>query len=264
MKSSDVFFKDFHLFFADPDIAVGIVYIPELLKQHVVAPIGFPDTFSSPHRFDQKDFHRPWFTQVEIDKLNGFKNLKRQVQWMGGRFAVKQLVLQLIDPKQTVQFLEVHHEPMGAPFLTSFPHFSISIAHSGVFAMAAMGLKNDCRVGVDIEACRSFDVKGVIETVFSPREQSMLEAGLLSEFYRSWTLKEAFLKLLRKGFSEDVRWVEIWGDCISYKSREMDQVRIHSRPIGSEYIFSLVHTCATIGGWPLDGVGLTLDAGNIA
>ena len=264
MKSSAAFFKDFHLFFADPDIAVGIVYLPDFLNIHIAQPIGFTDSFSSPRQFDLKDFRRPWFSQAEIDTLNDFKNLKRQIHWLGGRFAVKQLVLQLIDPKQAALALEIHHEPMGAPFLPSFPQLSISIAHSGAFAVAAMGLKNDCRVGVDIEACRSFDMNGVIKTAFSPREQSMLEAGSLSEFYRSWTLKEAFLKLLRKGFSEDIRWVEIWGDCISYKSRAMDQVRILSRPIGSEYIFSLVHTCATIGGCPLDGVGLMLDAGNIA
>ena len=242
MKSSDVFFKDFHLFFADPDIAVGIVYLPDFLNIHIVQPIGFPDTFSSPCHFDLKDFHHPWFSQAEIYILNDFKNLKRQVHWMGGRFAVKQLVLRLIDPGQAAHALEIHHEPMGAPFLPFLPQLPISIAHSGAFAVAAIGMNDACRVGVDIEACRRFDTEGVIKTAFSPREQSILEGGSLSEFYRMWTLKEAFLKLLRKGFLEDIQWVEIWGDRIFYKSQEMDQVRILSRPIGSEYIFSLVHT----------------------
>ena len=244
MKPPEDFLRDFHLLFADMDVAVGIVNLPEFLSYHLAQPIKFPDTFSSPRRFTSKDFHEPWFGPAEIARVNDFKNLKRQLHWMGGRIAVKQLVLRLIDPARHARSLEIHHEPMGAPFLPSFPHLSISIAHSGIFAVAAMGLKDGYRVGVDIEACRCFDMNGVIETVFSPREQSILGGSSLSEFYRLWTLKEAFLKLLRKGFSEEVKSVEILGDRIYYEGLMMDRSRILTRLIGIEYIFSMVYTRA--------------------
>jgi len=242
MNTSTDFFRDFHLFFIDPDIAVGVVFIPAFLEYHLISPIAFPEIFLKPVMFERQDFRQHLFSLPEFETLNDFKNLKRQMQWLAGRFAVKQLVKGLIDPGKNVSTLEIHHEPMGAPFLPSFPDLSISIAHSGEFAVASIALNHTCRVGVDIEKCLIIDREGVMKMAFSPQEISFLQNRPLSEFYRSWTLKEAFLKLIRKGFHEEVQSVEIFGDRIHYTGQVMDRSRLHSCLIGSEYVFSLVHT----------------------
>ena len=242
MNPSADFFRDFHLFFVYPDIAVGVVFIPAFLEYHLISPIAFPEIFLKPVMFERQDFQRHLFSLLEFETLNDFKNLKRQLQWLAGRFAVKQLVKRLIAPARDAHTIEIEYEPMGAPFLSSMPHIPISIAHSGEFAVAAMGLNDVFRVGVDIEKIHMIDMEGVLEIAFSLREQSVLQGSLQSEFYRSWTLKEAFLKLIRKGFFEEVKSVEILGNQIFYAGRVMDRAQIFSRPIGSRYIFSLVYT----------------------
>lgn len=239
--SADIF-KDFHLSFAAPDIGMGFVFIPVFLERQLITPPAFPKTFSIPLRFSHQNFQQPFLSVWELEIVNTFKNLKRQLQWMAGRFAVKQLALRLIAPGRDARTMEIHHEPMGAPVLPAIFDIPISIAHSGEIAVAAMGLNNTCQVGVDVEKILAIDMDGILRIAFSPREQSALQGRPLSDFYRAWTLKEAFLKLIRKGFHEDMKQVEISGDQIYHEGRLMDHLQIVSRFIGPQHIFSMIYS----------------------
>ena len=49
----------------------------------------------------------------------------------------------------------------------------------------------------------------VSRVAFTPREVAELEGAPDTEWYRRWTLKEAYLKYIAKGFHESLKKVEI-------------------------------------------------------
>ncbi len=95
----------------------------------------------------------------------------------------------------------------GEPAAASF-----NVSHSGNHGLVAYAAAG--RLGVDIEerdARRNLDV--LTETVLGPEEQAALAAadGLerTNLFFTIWTLKEAVLKALGKGFAMDATSIKI-------------------------------------------------------
>ena len=97
----------------------------------------------------------------------------------------------------------VHGEPAAASF---------NVSHSGIHGLVAYAPAG--HLGVDIEerdTRRNFDF--LIETVFGAEEQAALAIAHGLErtnlFYAIWTLKEAVLKALGKGFAMDATTIKI-------------------------------------------------------
>ena len=95
----------------------------------------------------------------------------------------------------------------GAPAAASF-----NVSHSGNHGLVAYAPAG--HVGVDIEVRdtrRDFDF--LIDTVFGPEEQAAFALADGQErtnlFYSIWTLKEAVLKALGKGFALDATSIKI-------------------------------------------------------
>lgn len=76
------------------------------------------------------------------------------------------------------------------PFISNGKSFNIS--HSGDFVVAAF---SDAEIGVDIEIEKEMEVDSLV-SYFHPVEVKQFESSenKLSEFYKIWTRKEAFLK----------------------------------------------------------------------
>jgi 4'-phosphopantetheinyl transferase len=81
-------------------------------------------------------------------------------------------------------------------------HFNVSHSEN----LAAIALTHDRPVGIDVEAIDvTREVLPLARTAFSPAERAAI-AAMTSEqqiaaFFRGWTRKEAYLKLLGTGFS---------------------------------------------------------------
>lgn len=69
----------------------------------------------------------------------------------------------------------------------------ISISHSGENVLVGI---NENDIGVDIEVIRQFD-KRLITRYFSKDEQAFIKND--SDFFKIWTVKEAYLKLTGEG-----------------------------------------------------------------
>lgn len=149
----------------------------------------------------------PLFMVGERERASEFRVLKKQAEWLCGRLAVKQAVAEVlsVDPLGVA----VDTEPEGAPFLADHRSTPISISHSGDHAVAVVSTRKGCRVAVDLEQVEAGRMPHVARVAFTPREIAELKGAPDAEWYRRWTLKEAYLKYIAKGFHESLKKVEI-------------------------------------------------------
>jgi 4'-phosphopantetheinyl transferase len=150
-----------------------------------------------------------WLAPGEWEAVQGFKALKRQVEWLAGRLAVKTLVAACLDARLASVNVTVAYEPQGAPYLPLFPGHCLSITHAGRWAAAAVSLDRTRAIGIDIERLSIPGTQAFIDLVFSAREQAGLDRSDPLALARAWTLKEAYLKYIRRGFHRSLRQVEL-------------------------------------------------------
>ena len=188
--------------------------------------------------FDVKSFHTQFLSPEEIDRVNRFRSLKKQIEWMAGRFLVKQMVQMRVDTEITLPEIFIDHQDEGAPFLRGYPHVKISISHSGEYAGAALTTRADLDLGFDIEQIGKPPGPGFMKIAFTQREIKAMGPDA-RDIFRYWTVKEAFLKLIKKGFNQNLHQVEVIGDTVLFK-HENAPVSVISTTIGTEYAVSMV------------------------
>ncbi len=98
--------------------------------------------------------------------------------------------------------LRIAKSEHGKPYLVDFPGLEFNLSHTADhFAIAAT---HNCLLGVDIEACKSrANFIGLVNKCFAYEEkiywQQLPESARITEFYRLWTRKEAFVKATGQG-----------------------------------------------------------------
>ncbi len=110
------------------------------------------------------------------------------------------------DPPAQYRFGRGSH---GKPFLmppAGRPAVEFNLSHSGDLALVAV--TRGRAVGVDVEQARpDLDFKSMGRMVFSATERVLLESSPDEEqrttFFEMWTRKEAYLKAIGRGFSQD-------------------------------------------------------------
>lgn len=191
-----------------------------------------------PLRFDNRSFRTQFLSKIELDRVNRFKSLKKQMEWMAGRFLVKTMVQRRVDSQAALTEIFIDHQDQGAPFLKGYPLVKISISHSGDYAGAALTTRPDLDMGLDIEQIRKPPGLGFMGIAFTQREINAMGSNA-RDIFRCWTVKEAFLKLIKKGFNQNLHQVEVIGDTILFK-QEKAPVSVISTTIGTEYAVSIV------------------------
>lgn len=96
--------------------------------------------------------------------------------------------------------LVMDHGEKGKPYLKEYPLF-FNLSHSGEYVVCAV---SDREIGVDIQMCSDVNEGRIAERFFSKEECKALEhCGTAEErrrlFFRLWTRKEAYGKLLGDG-----------------------------------------------------------------
>jgi 4'-phosphopantetheinyl transferase len=168
----------------------------------------------------------------EIDQVNRYKALKRQVEWIAGRLAVKKLVARWLRPDLPPSRIQVAHHPQGAPFLPCAPDTALSISHAGDYAVAGLELDRQRGLGLDIEAVKPRAVRAVLTTAFSATERRALPAAATPDaVFRRWCLKEAFLKYIGRGFHENLTRVEILDGAVRHHGQTVSDLTLQvARP----------------------------------
>lgn len=97
-----------------------------------------------------------------------------------------------------------HYGPAGKPELANEPAVHFNLAHSADLAVCVIAGEP---VGIDLERRRPMkNARGLAERWFHPEEQQRIadSEDSLGEFFRTWTMKEAALKLVGVGVGESL------------------------------------------------------------
>lgn len=186
----------------------------------------------------QKDFTHTFLTKEELNRVNGFKVRKKQVEWVCGRFALKTLIHKILCPDLPLAEIRISYHEKGAPFLVQTPEIGISLSHSNEYTAVGLCQNPGARLGIDIEKIGKMPDPYFMKTAFTPHEIHHMAPGV-PEIYRIWTLKEAFLKYIGMGFNESLHAVEIIGNEIFYGHEKQD-LNTWSKTIEAQYVLSIV------------------------
>jgi 4'-phosphopantetheinyl transferase len=211
--------------FCEQGIRFCLVHIPEMLETllpQIVGP-GYQTRPGCKVRLNQ--FTQPVLSRAELDRLNRLFALKKQVERLAGRWAVKNLVMQ--ETGLSPDAIEIHNDPSGAPALASAFKYAISISHSGDYALAAL-CENVDAVGVDLETITPVDISALLHAGFSPKEQSAYAGADLATILKIWTIKEALLKYRRTGLKNSAKKIEWINDTLYENHDPVDDVLVKS------------------------------------
>ena len=187
---------------------------------------------------DKQDFLIPYLSDLELKTLNNFKSLKKQIEWLSGRFLLKSCLSLFLKDIDKLENIKVVYEKEGAPFLPGFPNIKISLSHSGNYAAVGICTDNNLDIGIDLEEFRKKPDKSFIKTAFTQNEIKSMD-NTIEDILTKWTVKEAFLKYIKKGFNESLHRVEVIGKRVLYNQKEV-QVSVFSEIINKSYVLSSV------------------------
>ncbi len=224
---------------AEKPIIVQTARISDI--QDAVFHVGMqPDFQSMAGRvFDHQLFAIPFLSDGEMVQANRFRALKKQMEWVCGRFAVKILVKDALEPDMSLTALQIAYKEKGAPYLPQFPQLPISLSHSGNYTAAAMGRAPGIGLGIDVEKIGGLPEASFMKTAFTPEEIARMPAEARAVF-TNWTLKEAFLKYVGLGFNESLHSVAVIEGQIYYHGQKQN-VHTWSSYLDNQYAMGLVY-----------------------
>ena len=188
--------------------------------------------------FDKSNFTQTFLNNEEINVINGFKALKKQIEWISGRYLVKLMIQNIFSKALPLDEITISYLKGGAPFLTRAPHIPISLSHSNNYAAAGCCMDKTRVLGIDIEKIGTKPDKGFLKIAFTKKEISHLKNNA-APIFKNWTIKEAYLKYIKKGFNENLHNVEVIDNEIWHNHNRIN-VDIHSTTIDDNYVLSLV------------------------
>lgn len=141
----------------------------------------------------RKDYERfiPLITKDRQDKLKRLRGPKKRLECVVSGMLIRNYVF--TNGKRQVLYNE-----FGKPYVKGGKHFNIS--HSGDYVIIALSEKP---VGVDIEMHKEHDYMRLSQLTFHENEQRLIEKSnnRADDFFMLWTLKEAYMKLVGRGFN---------------------------------------------------------------
>lgn len=188
-----------------------------------------------------RDFRHPLLAPLELARVNAFKSRKRQIEWMAGRLAAKTLACFCTDNTMALPDCGIGYHPQGAPYLEHRPDLPLSISHAADYAVAGLGHSNETALGLDIEKKQDLDIQSILPIAFSDRERESMAPDDPDRFFAAWTLKEAYLKYLGRGFRDNLKSVEILKiDTIQHHAKIVEGLQIQLLQPFPQYTLAIV------------------------
>ena len=135
----------------------------------------------------------------------------------------------------TLSYLE-----QGAPFLTNYPDIPVSLSHSNDYTAVACCKNKNQTIGIYIEKITKMPDANFMKIAFTQNEILNLKDDTGSiPIFKNWTIKEAYLKYIKKGFNESLHRVEVINNEIRHNKKKIN-VDVYSTIIDGDYVLSLV------------------------
>ena len=147
-----------------------------------------------------------WETLNEDEKVRATKFFRHEdrIRYVVVRGALRRLLGDRLQRQPDTLLFATNQ--YGKPRLPTDAGVEFNVSHSGSFALIAISSAG--AVGVDIEQYNpNLDVAGLVDQVLSPNER-MAAIGV-HEFFELWVLKEAALKALGLGISENLQQLSL-------------------------------------------------------
>lgn len=141
----------------------------------------------------------------EIDRADRFLFPQDRRRFIVRRAALRQIIAdEIAAPAEHLRFAA--DPEFGRPFLAQPGGSGLAFSSSHSQDLALIGVGASGRFGVDIERVRPInDFTDVALRFFASDEAAAIgnadDGGALDRFYRTWVLKEAFVKALGQGLS---------------------------------------------------------------
>ncbi|MDY0131849.1 MAG: 4'-phosphopantetheinyl transferase superfamily protein [Desulforegulaceae bacterium] len=219
---------------------ICIIDIYKLFKVYNSQFLKHSSFFSKPTKIKAADFYflGNFFSAREIKTINGFKTIKKQFEWMSARIGIKNLVKNKY-PHLSFRSIETEKDIYGAPLIKNLPFLNISISHSGKYAVSAINEKQ--RIGIDLEELKCLNTKYLLYAGFSKKEKKLTCPENYFEILKLWTIKESYLKYIKKGFNESLKKVEIIKNKIYHNGVPIKNVCTESFFLLENYVVSFVY-----------------------
>ncbi|HKK99269.1 MAG TPA: 4'-phosphopantetheinyl transferase superfamily protein [Desulfotignum sp.] len=225
--------------YTEKPVIVQTARIPDILNA-VFHPGMQPNGQSIKNRvFDQPMFGKRFLSDDEMVQVNRFKALKKQMEWICGRFAVKALVKDTLELDMSLTDIQIAYKEKGAPYLPHFPQIPISLSHSGDYTAVALSRHPEILLGIDIEKITALPGDSFMKTAFTGEEITHMPKTAPAVF-ANWTLKEAFLKYLGLGFNESLHHVAIIDAQIFHQGKKQP-VSTWQTVLDNRYALGLVY-----------------------
>ncbi|MGE7184506.1 4'-phosphopantetheinyl transferase family protein [Peribacillus sp. NPDC006672] len=149
------------------------------------------------------NLYEKFFSFVAEDKARRILRLinrKDKIRTLIGDILIRSAACDHLQiSNEDIQFEYNHY---GKPRLKDWHQFHFNVSHSGDWVVAAV---DERPIGIDIERVNSIDCLGIAERFFSKTEYQWLRTQDLGRrldcFYKLWTLKESYLKIIGAGLS---------------------------------------------------------------
>lgn len=138
--------------------------------------------------------------------------------------------------------IEIGYLPNKKPFLPSHPTLYFNLSHSNEMALVAISSR---KVGVDLEKMENANnYFGIIPTIFSSNEIVLFNKSddKNRKFFESWTRKEAIVKTIGSGITDDLKSIPVTDGCHNIKKDILGDIKnlvTLSFHIDNQYIGSL-------------------------
>lgn len=149
---------------------------------------------------------RETLEEHELDRASRFHFEKHRRHFIAARGALRQLLSQYLDTKP--EAFRLAYGAYGKPALNGeHKHSRLRFNMSHSHEVALFAFAEDMEVGVDLEHIRAdFASEEIARRYFSRREVETFNAlpqhDQVAAFFRCWTRKEAFIKVIGLGLSQ--------------------------------------------------------------
>ena len=189
-----------------------------------------------------------WLLSAERAELAMFRDERRRREWLAGRWAAKQLLVQA-GVARAASEVEIcsrddRRRPSRPRIRIGGERFvgSLSIAHTAKGAMAALAACERLAVGVDLVDLECLAAAsgngGFARLWFTPLERCWIAADRPRRTATLWGIKEAVYKACQRGEGWSPRDVVVWprtgGYRCTYRGRAIAGLRLEVRQIGRQ------------------------------
>jgi len=181
-------------------------------------------------------------TEKEFNRILKYKNPKDRNKRAISRGILKELSASYL--KTAPKILNYDTNRFGKPFIANASHnLQFNISHSTDYILLIFGF-NPSPVGIDIEENNlDFNFLDIADQYFSDREKESLSCDNPSkQFFKIWTRKEAMMKAIGEGLTDDLVQIDVLGDIIQLESYNDQNCHLKTFIFEEKYLFSIAGT----------------------